>query len=277
MKPDSVMQMQTAAPGSPLSVCRVLSYQELGSTNAELLERADMGEPEGTVVTADAQTAGRGRRGRNWYSPPGQDIYLSILLRPQIPAEKASGLTLAAAAAVREAILMNVDRTDPKDDPEKRYRIKWPNDIVADGKKVCGILTETRMEDMQIRAVVVGIGINVNAPSFPEEIRDIAASLRSVEGKLFDRQQLIRDLLQCFAGKYALFLQSGDLSGFADEYRSGMAGIGQQVRISGPAWEKCGILRGIDASGGLLLQTEDGRIENVISGEVSLRGMDAYI
>ena len=277
-----VTQMQTAAPGEPLQFCRVYSYDALTSTNARALELAAEGEAEGTVVIADEQTAGRGRRGRDWYSPPGQDIYLSILLRPQISAEKVSRMTLMAAQAVRDAILKTVretasQRPEELAPAENRYRIKWPNDIVADGKKLCGILTETRMEDMAIEAVVIGIGINVNACAFPEEIRSIATSLNCEEGHRFDRMELIRYLLKSMAEKYALFLRTGDLSSLCDAYNDSMAGIGSRAMISGPGWEENGIIRGIDETGALLFQKKDGSIEHVISGEVSLRGTDGYI
>lgn len=278
----TITEIQTAAPGEPLPLCRVYSYDSLTSTNAKALELAAMGEAEGTVVIADEQTAGRGRRGRDWYSPPGQDIYLSILLRPQIEPEKVSRMTLMAAQAVREAILKTVcpealDGASAQETPEGRYRIKWPNDIVADGKKVCGILTETRMEDMAIDAVVIGIGINVNACAFPEEIRSVATSLRCEEGHCFERMKLVGNLLQSMAHKYALFLRTGDLSGLCDDYNASMAGIGSQAKISGPGWEETGTIRGIDETGALLFQKKDGSIEHVISGEVSLRGTDGYI
>lgn len=277
-----ITEVQTAAAGEPMPLCRIYAYDSITSTNAKALEMAALGEPEGTVVTADEQTAGRGRRGRGWFSPPGEDIYLSILLRPQIEAEKASRLTLVAAAAVRDAIIKTVCEAAPDQDirektPEQRYRIKWPNDIVADGKKLCGILTETRMEGMSIEAVVIGIGINVNASSFPEEISSIATSLRCEEGRLFDRAQLIQNLLKSFAEKYALFLQAGDLSGLCDAYNASMAGTGRQAVLSGPGWEKTGTIFGIDETGALLLQLQDGSIEHVISGEVSLRGTKSYI
>ena len=273
----TIIEQDTACPCSPLAVCRLYAYESLPSTNEKALELAAQGEPEGAVVIANAQTAGRGRRGRGWFSPPGQDIYLSLLLRPQIAAEKVSQLTLVAAAAVREAILMTVRETVSETVPEQKYLIKWPNDIVAGGKKLCGILTETRMEDTAIDAVVIGIGINVNTDTFPEEIRSIATSLCCEEGRRFDRMQLVRNLLQSFAAKYALFLQTEDLSGLSDAYNASMAGAGSMAVLSGPGWKKTGVIRGIDASGSLLLQTQDGKTEHVISGEVSLRGTDGYI
>ena len=277
-----ITQVQTGQLGEPLSLCRIYAYDSITSTNAKALEMAALGEPEGIRVTADEQTAGRGRRGRGWFSPPGEDIYLSILLRPQIEAEKASRLTLVAAAAVRDAIINTVCGTGSmqsmqQSSPEQRYRIKWPNDIVAGGKKLCGILTETRMEGMSIDAVVIGIGINVNNSAFPEEIRRIATSLSCEEGRRFDRMQLIRRLLESFAEKYALFLRTGDLSGLCDMYNVSMAGIGTQAVLSGPGWEKTGTIFGIDETGALLLQLQDGSIEHVISGEVSLRGTKRYI
>lgn len=130
---------------------------------------------------------------------------------------------------------------------------------------------------MEIDVVVIGIGINVNASSFPDEISRIATSLRCEEGRCFDRMQLIRNLLQSFAEKYALFLQTGDLRGICDSYNASMAGIGSRAVLSGPGWELTGTICGIDASGSLLLETLDGSIEHVISGEVSLRGTDRYI
>lgn len=261
-------------------LCRVVRFGEIESTNAAALSMAREGAPEGTVVLADMQTAGRGRRGRSWFSPPGCGIFLSILLRPPLPAERLSQLTLAAAVAVREAIIETIKRTggsEQIEDPAQRYKIKWPNDIVAGGRKICGILTETVIEDMQVSGAVIGIGINVNTDSFPEDIRMLASSMRREEGCLFDREALARLLACKLAEKYALFLETGDLSAFTQTYDASMAGRGKEVRVSGPGWEREGTAEGISVDGSLLLRTRDGKIEHIISGEVSLRAIEDYI
>ena len=261
-------------------LCRIYRCEEIGSTNAAVLELAREGALEGTVVRAEMQTAGRGRRGRSWFSPPGCGLFFSILLRPRIPADKLSQLTLMAAAAVHSAVSEMVRETEGKEqqeDPAQRYRIKWPNDIVAGGRKICGILTEAYMEDMQVGGAVIGIGLNVNTESFPEEIGLLATSMRREEGCLFDRDRLFVLLLDHLAEKYALFLETADLSAFTELYNASMAGRGKAVRVSSPGWETMGIAEGISEDGSLLLRKADGQIEAVISGEVSLRGLEDYI
>jgi BirA family biotin operon repressor/biotin-[acetyl-CoA-carboxylase] ligase len=187
---------------------RVHHFPVIDSTNAEAIRRAKTGGEEGEVFIADRQTDGRGRMGRKWDSPEGKNIYLSFLLKPKVPPSKAPLLTLVAGEAVFETLFPLLP------DPLKsRFRIKWPNDLYLQDKKVAGILTEAGSSGGEIDWVVVGIGINVNAdPSdFSPEVRKIATSLKiaidslPVQGGLIDREKITSTLIETFEKRYFRF------------------------------------------------------------------------
>ena len=214
---------------------------------------------EGLVIIGEEQTAGKGRRGRNWASPSGESIYFSILLRPGIPAEACSAVTLVAGLSVAQTLRMlyGLDA-----------RIKWPNDIVVDGKKVCGILTEGILEGNTLAGAVTGIGINVNNRSFPEEIAHRATSVRlevqnagkrNVTSEMtIDRAQLLASVLHNFRQRYAVFCKDGSMGALREEYVSILAGLGSTVVIEDPAGSYSGKCLGIDERGRLLIEREDG-------------------
>lgn len=243
-------------------------HEETGSTNEDIKQLADKGAVNGTLVIADMQTAGRGRRGRTWISPKGNSIYMSLLLRPACMPNQASALTLVMALAVLEAMEELVPG---------RSGIKWPNDIVMNGKKVCGILTEMSLEKNTIGYVVIGIGINANQSSFDEKISATATSLLLEFGKKIDRTQFIGRMLHYFEQKYAQFEKTWDLTGLVDKYNRYLLNRDRQVRVLDPQGEYEGVALGINSQGELIVRKQDGEIVEVYAGEVSVRGIYGYI
>lgn len=246
-------------------------YDSIDSTNVEAKRLAESGASDGALVTADAQTAGRGRRGRKWESPSGSNIYFTLLLKPAYAPDKASMLTLVIAHSVAAAI-------------EKvcglKVGIKWPNDLVSDGKKLCGILTEMTMEMDYIVHVVVGVGINVNQDDesqFPEEIRQTATSLKMQCGRSFDRAELIAACMKAFETDYEKFLQTQDLSLLLDSYNQLLINRERKVKVLDPKGAYEGIAKGILANGDLIVERENGEKELVYAGEVSVRGVYGYV
>ena len=248
---------------------RIVDFHDsIDSTNLRARRLAEEGAGSGTLVAADAQEAGRGRRGRSWVSPPGKNIFMSLILRPDILPAKASMLTLVAALAVRDGI-ESVTGLSPV--------IKWPNDIVSNRKKLCGILTEMSAELEGIHYVVVGIGINVNLEEFPLEVRDTATSLFLETGGKVVRSQLIAAVLEAFEHYYEEFISQGDLSRLISVYNKNMVNAGKEVRILEPSGEYKGRALGINEKGELLVEMPDGEVRHVISGEVSVRGIYGYV
>ena len=244
-------------------------YKEVvGSTNAEVRKLAEDGAKDGLLVVADSQTQGKGRRGRIWESPKGTNLYFSMLLKPEFEPDKASMITLVAAYSVAK-VIRETTGLDAK--------IKWPNDIVVGKKKVCGILTEMSMERDYIHHVVVGIGINVNEEKFPEELEEMATSLKKEKGCLVSRANLLSAILLQFEADYLKFLAMEDLSPFLDEYNKILVNKGALVKVLDPKGEFSGIAGGIGADGRLIVFKENGQIEAVYAGEVSVRGMYGYV
>lgn len=238
------------------------------STNTRAKQLAEAGAPDGTLVVAETQSSAKGRRGRSWMAPSGSGVWFSLLLRPKIAPEHASMLTLVAAMAVEKGI---------RDLAGIEGRIKWPNDIVIEGKKICGILTEMSADMDDVNHVVVGIGINANIREFPEELRDKATSLLLVSGQMVRRAALLNAVLLAWEEYYGKYLQTEDLSLLAAEYNTRLAGLGGMVRVLAPKREYTGISRGINHKGELLVEREDGTVTEVMSGEVSVRGIYGYV
>ncbi len=254
-------------------------YDETDSTNARIGDLAGAGAPDGTLAVADKQTAGRGRRGRGWDSPPGMNIYMSLLLRPDMDPSDAPMITILMALAVCESATEVIGGENAGDDTPAA-RIKWPNDIVIRGRKVCGILTEMNMEAGCISGVIVGVGINVNQGErtlFPEEIRDTATSLKLECGHAIDRSILIAMIMERFEDLYGRFTDSGDLAYLTDRYDELLVSRDREVRVLDPQGEYTGISRGIDDRGELLVETPDGEVHRVYAGEVSVRGLYGYV
>ncbi len=252
---------------------RLVFFESTGSTNPDAKRFAEEGAPHGTTVVADRQTAGRGRRGRSWESPAGRSIYFTSIVRPAFVPDKASMITLVMALSVAEAI---------QEVTGLPTGIKWPNDIVVNGKKVVGILTEMSMtpEMNEIQFLVAGVGVNVNQESleeFPEELRGTATSLKIESGRQFDRAALLAEILARFEESYETFERTGDLSGLRARYESRLVGRNAVVRVLDPAGEYTGISRGITETGELIVEKESGERTLVYAGEVSVRGLYGYV
>ncbi len=245
-------------------------HETIGSTNDRAKELARKGAPKGTLVLAEQQTGGKGRLGRKWETPAGSAIAMSLILRPEINPEKAAILTLVAALAQARAIRAVTGLTP---------QIKWPNDLVLSGKKVCGILTEMSAVPGGTEFVVVGIGVNCSMTEFPPEISDIATSitLESLSHENMDRNQLIAETMTQFESVYEMFLQTEDASLWKEEYEALLANKDAKVRILNPDQEETGIARGITLTGELVVEREDGSFTEVRSGEVSVRGIYGYV
>lgn len=247
---------------------KICSYQEIDSTNTEGKRLAEDGADHGTVVVSEVQTAGRGRRGHQWSSPKGAGIWFSLILKPDIAPECASMLTLVAAMAVSKAI----ERL-----PGVHPQIKWPNDVVLSGKKVCGILTEMSAQVDYINYIVVGIGINVASQAFPKEIADVATSLgQNLPGMSISRGELLAAVLEEFEIYYEKYMKTLDISLFLEEYHARLVNKDKQVKVMDPRGTYEGIARGINEKGELLVEREGTQI-TVNAGEVSVRGLYGYV
>lgn len=248
--------------------CEILYFDSIDSTNTKAQELAEKGYPSGTLVVADKQIAGKGRRGRNWESPSGCGIFMTLMLKPDINPNNASMLTLVSALAVAKALA---------DITGKDAKIKWPNDIVIDGRKVCGILTEMSAQFDYINNIVIGIGINVNNSSFPEEISATASSLRLLSGgKKYRRAEIIEKIMEYFEKYYSIFLETEDLSALVNEYDAMLVNMKRQVKVLDPKEPFEGTAMGITKTGELIVDTWESR-KLVSSGEVSVRGIYEYV
>lgn len=246
----------------------VLYFDIIDSTNTKAQELAEKGYPSGTLVVADKQESGKGRRGRSWVSPSGTGIFMTLMIKPDINPNNASMLTLVAALAVAKAITSVTG---------EEALIKWPNDIVVNGKKVCGILTEMNAQFDYINHIVVGIGINVHNESFPEEISQMASSLMiEAGGKRFHRAQIIAETMSYFEQYYDTFLKTQDLSALVREYDELLVNMNKAVRVLDPKEPFDGKAMGITPKGELIVDTWESR-KLVSSGEVSVRGIYGYV
>lgn len=247
---------------------RIVYFDKTDSTNNRAKDAGEKGGVHGTLFVADAQSAGKGRRGRAWSSPPGESVYMTLLLRPGIMPDRAPMLTLVMGLSVVEAI-----RTVTGIEAE----IKWPNDVVVNKKKVCGILTEMAAEMTYVNYVVIGVGINVNQKHFPEEIADMAVSLRKETGKVYRRSELIAAVLERFEENYGTFLRTGDLSEIRKAYDAALVNRGREVRVLEPGNEYEALAEGISDIGELVVRLPDGQKRHVFAGEVSVRGIYGYV
>jgi BirA family transcriptional regulator, biotin operon repressor / biotin---[acetyl-CoA-carboxylase] ligase len=236
------------------------AYDELGSTNDRAKELAEGGALHGEVVIAETQTAGRGRRGRTWVSPPRKNVYLSVILRPELPPARAPELTLVASLAVCDALRQaGVDAS-----------IKWPNDVLVGGRKIAGILTELAAEPDRVHWVVIGLGVNVNArrEDFPEELRDEATSLLIERGEPSPRALFAA---ACLTGLEA-WVDAHAEEGFAPiraAWRERSSTLGREVVVRADGREIAGIAEDIDEQGALLVRTAAG-LERILAGDVQL-------
>lgn len=243
-------------------------YDSTGSTNQDVKRLLEEGAGEGVLAVAGAQTHGRGRRGRDWQSPPDNNIYMTLGLRPDFAPDMAPTITLVMALAVAAAM---------EDVCKLKSQIKWPNDVIVNGKKICGILTEMSLETGFIQYVVIGIGINVNEKEFPEEICKTATSLFLEKGETILRAPIVAKTMEYFEAYYEKFMQTKDMSLLKEEYTKRLINAGAKVRVLDPQQEFEGVAQGIDNDGQLLVQKEDGSIVAVYAGEVSVRGVYGYV
>lgn len=252
-------QLQTRFLGKPLHF-----FDTIDSTNTYAARLAREGAAEGTVVIADSQSGGKGRLGRSWVSPPGVNLYLSLILRPPVPAATVPQLNLLAAVAVADTIVQVCDLTPA---------IKWPNDVLVGGKKVCGILAEMQTETGTLRAVVLGIGVNLNAPlsAFPEELREKASSLFLAGGRLVDRCVFTAAILTHLEKLYVLWLEGG-FSALRPAWEHHAAWMmGQQIAVAAPDGTVAGTVLGLDSDGALLLREGDsGTPRRLLAGDVTV-------
>ena len=247
------------------------------STNNQIRQFMEKGCPEGTVLSTGEQTAGRGRSGHDWTSPPRVSIATSIALYPKnIETEKLPRLTILAGVSVAEAI----ETLYPNLSPE----VKWPNDILLSEKKICGILTERiSLEGGSRFGVIIGIGVNVHNRKFPEEIAGKATSidleLEKAVGLVLrtSRRELTEKIWERFLAHYEMFSESqGSLSNILEYYNTRLLNQNRAVKVIYPHSELTGIAKGMDESGRLIVKTVDGNVY-VDSGEVSVRGMNGYV
>ncbi len=234
-------------------------FEEVASTNDLAKELAAQEAPEGTLVVAEAQSRGRGRLGRQWESPAGAGLYVSLILRPVLPPTEMPQITLTTAVAVARA-LKRVAGVAPG--------IKWPNDLLLGGRKLGGILTEMETESEQIRHLVVGLGLNVNNQAFPEEIAAIATSLALATGRRHSRVRLLQAWLEEFEELYGRFL-AREFAGILDEWRSFAVTLGREVTVRQGPLVIHGQALEVAPDGALLVETASGMVVRVTSGEIT--------
>lgn len=242
-------------------------YKEVDSTNTKAKEWAREGAKDGSLVLADRQTSGKGRNGRIWDSPPGVGIWMSTILRPSLNPQDVPQLSLIAGVAICKAI-QQCTGLDAK--------IKWPNDVVVEGKKVCGILCEMQVIQERVKYAIVGIGINVNTEIFPQDLPH-ASSLYLLSGKKQDREEMITCLCQYFDSYYKSYEETACLTFLMEEYKSNCITLNNKVKILDNKESYEAYASDISQEGHLILRLPDGSKKEVFAGEVSVRGLYGYI
>jgi len=238
----------------------IYHFFKTGSTNDIAIELGHRGAPHGTVVVAEEQTAGRGRmRGRKWLSEKASGIYVSVLLRPSLPPASAPILTLVAGLAARDAV---AQRTGLAPD------IRWPNDLLLDGRKFTGILTEMHAVPDRIEFVVIGIGMNVNHQRFPDDLAPLATSLRIATGREQSRLELLVQLLLELERYYNRFMAEGPAPILDRFLKVSSYARGKRVRVASPTESFTGTTDGLHPSGLLRVRRDGGRVETVVSGSI---------
>ena len=238
---------------------KIIHYFRIGSTNDAALALAANGAEHGTVVLAEEQTAGRGRFGRTWFSERSSGIYVSVVLRPDLPPAAAPGLTLMAGVAAHRAITATTGLAAD---------IRWPNDLLVNGKKICGILTEMSAEIGRLHYVALGIGVNVNHRAVPAEIESIATSLRMEGGRSFSRQQILVTLLGELDKGYVDFLDRGTEPIIRAWMEASSYGTGKRIRVHSRNGDYEAETAGLAADGSLRIRRQDGSEELLVAGEI---------
>lgn len=242
---------------------KILVLEAVDSTNEQAKPYLEQDAPEGLVLIAESQTRGRGRRGRSWVSLPGIGVYLSVILKPKIQPRSLPQLTLLAGLATTLAV---------NDFTKKKARLKWPNDILLNGKKCCGILSETHPARTGETGVIVGIGVNANhsLTDFPAELQPTATSLRIETGNAIDRLSLICAILGYLDEQYDAFLNNGEQA-LLEKWLENSDMIGKKITVTQGKSATDGTALGLDSHGRLLMCSEKGETLTFESGEVSLR------
>lgn len=245
-------------------------HETISSTNSRAKELAQGGAVHGTLVVAEEQKSGRGRLGRSWESPEGLGLWLSLILRPSFPPRFAPRMTVLAGLAVVQAIFRVTGL---------ETSIKWPNDIIINSKKVCGILTEMQADPDLIDYIVVGIGMNVNTlkEDFPHELRDSATSLKLEKGVHINRCKLLAELLAVFEDLDSRYLSTGDFTEILNEYKEKCITLGRAVRVTGPTETFEGTAVDLTDDFELVVETKGSERRKVFSGDVSVRGIAGYL
>lgn len=238
-------------------------FDSVSSTNDVARELAVSGASEGLCVIAREQTAGRGRQGRFWSSPPGEGLYLSLILRPQVNASDSAIITLAAAVAVAETLRL---------DFQTAADIKWPNDVLVRGRKICGILVEAAIEGERLQYVVMGIGVNIGQRSFPEQAGDSATSLLLEIGRAILPEDFVGAMLPRLERWYATVLSQPDQVIARWEELSASA-HDCLVRVESPDESIEGVTHGLTATGALIVELATGERREIVSGEVKVRAV----
>lgn len=242
----------------------VVYYPAIGSTNDEAKRLAETGAPEGTLIIADHQTAGRGRLERQWWSPPGSSLLLSLVFRPAfLSPHQAHRLTMVCSLAVCDAVAEVTGLA---------AAVKWPNDVLVDGRKVCGLLAELGIAGSQLDYVVVGIGINVNVDFEDDDLPVLmapATSLKAEAGREVSRLAVLAAFVRYVEARYER-LRAGALP--HEEWQARLVTVGQEVQVTMPGRVLTGLATAVDADGALLVQWPDGEVERVLAGDVTLRG-----
>ena len=247
---------------------KILYFDSIDSTNNEIKRQAEKELIPGMLAIAEEQTAGRGRRERKWVSPPGTGIWMSFPVKPDLPPYKASRITLVTALAVARAV---------EEETGLAAGIKWPNDIVVNGRKITGILTEMSAEMTSIHYVVIGIGINANTKEFPEEIKETASSLFIESGKKVKRSRIVATFGKYFEKYYDMFCKAGNLSTIKPEYEERLVNKDKEVYIIDKEEKIRRTAVGIGDEGELIVKDDNGNEEKIIAGEVSVRGIYGYV
>ncbi len=239
---------------------QILRFESLPSTNVEAARRVQEGAPEGVCVVAAEQTAGRGRLQRNWVSPKNAGLYFSIILRPKMDQSTWPLLSLMAAVAVHDALL---------DSCHLETDIKWPNDVLVDEKKLCGILTET-VETSSGRSAVVGIGINLTSNSFPSELDRVATSIEAATGEKPDGEALLNALVHALAGQYQVLQEPSGPEAIISRWSTHSTYVeGKRIQVTDSNETFAGTTRGLERDGALRVETETGEIQIVRAGDVT--------
>ncbi len=254
---DALRDMDSRILGRSLEI-----LPQTDSTNLQLKKRAEAGAAEGLVLVADHQLAGRGRLGRRWQSPPGVNLYLSLLIRPDIPVQQAPQLTFLSAVAVATTLAEVCGLP---------AEVKWPNDILIDGAKIAGLLNEMDAETERINYVILGIGVNLNmtADQFPRELTYPATSVLLQTGQRVDRPHFLKLLLERLDVYYGEFLEQG-FAPIRSRWEALCPIVNRTVRVGAGDTSRCGVVVGLESDGALKLQREDGCVERIVAGDVRL-------